>query len=304
MRLSERIASALGVLTLVFSVCAADWVRPHLIQSFKSAKRREDHPLLPGPELTRLMSLGYRAAFADLIFGHVLVAYGQHFQERRRFDLAAHYLDAITTLDPKFREAYRLADTLITLQPIAPRPEDYRAARRLHERGLAQFPHDSELWLIAGQFSAYLASSHMPAAERDEWRLNGARKLARSCELLGSNENIPYHCITAASLFNEAGERQAARGFLERVLTTSDDPEIQGLAGGYIGKLVGQAERDRVEEHNKRFRALWRRDLTFVTRETLLLLGPRFDPARCAGLGNLAEPGCATSFRGWSALQP
>jgi hypothetical protein len=157
--------------------------------------------------------------------------------------------------------------------------------------------------LIAGQFAAYLAANYVHESERDEYRLSGAKKLARSCELIGSNENIPHHCITAATLFNQAGQVEAAQRFLERVLTVSDDPEIQQIAGGYLGSLVGDGQRARAEGRLRDFRALWSKDLTFVSRDTLLLLGPGFDPARCAGLQGRRARDCATSFRAWGEQQ-
>jgi hypothetical protein len=196
-----------------------------------------------------------------------------------------------------------MADTLITLQPELPRLEDYRAARKLQERGLAAFPHDGELWLIAGQFSAYLAANYVAEHEREEYRLDGAKKLARSCELVSSNENIPYHCITAASLFNEAGQVAAAQRFLERVLTVTDDPEIGRIATGYLERLVGEGHRARFTERMRRFHELWSRDLTFVSRETLLLVGPGFDSGRCAGIEGRRKDDCATSFRAWGEQQ-
>jgi hypothetical protein len=296
MRSSSPLARLLPFALMAAMLLFADWLRPSLVDHFLAVKRREDSVLLPPPALTRVMSLGYRSALADLIFAHVLVAYGVHFQEKRLFELAPQYLATVVALDAKFREPYRLADTLITLQPQEPPKSAYYAARALQDRGLAEFPYDTELWLISGQFLAYLAAPQLPRPERDEFRLEAARRLARSCELVSSNENIPHHCITAASLFNDAGRLDAARGFLERVLAVTDDPEIEGLAGGYLSTLLGQAERDRAEEHAARLRALWAADLTFISREMLLLLGPHFDPARCAGR-SAPSAECATSFR-------
>ncbi|HET9958538.1 MAG TPA: hypothetical protein VFQ61_28785 [Polyangiaceae bacterium] len=295
---ARRLGSWLATATLVagsIGVIAA--LRAPLAAAHASVQRQEDVFGLPRADLTRVLSLGYRSALADLLFAHVLVDYGLHFQDKRRFEFAASYLETIVALDPKFREPYRLADTLIVLQPTAPRLEDYRAARRLGEQGLREFPYDAELWLIVGQYLAYLASAHVPSNERDEYRLEGARKLARACELVSSNQNIPYHCITAAALLNQIGQQSAMKSFIERVMAISDDAEIRSVAGGYLGRVLGQVERDAVEERGRRLRALWSRDLTFVSREMWLLLGPRFDPAMCAGSGHHREPACATSFR-------
>ncbi|MGC4088806.1 MAG: hypothetical protein QM756_13080 [Polyangiaceae bacterium] len=299
MRLSSGAARLISLALLGVSALGIHLLQPPLAETFAEARRKNDAYYLPGPDITRLMSLGYRAALADVIFAHVLVSHGLHFQEKRRYEFVANYLDTITQLDPSFREPYRLADTLITMQPTAPLLDDYREARRIEARGLEAFPYDQELWLIAGQFLAYIGANQMPPGEREAWRLDGAQKLARSCELIGSNQSVPHHCITAAALFNEAGKRDLVRGFLERVLAISDDPEIQRIAGSYLGRVVNDAERDRVDQRNKRFRSLWQRDMTFVSRETITLLGPIFDPARCAGLDATETTACITSFRTW-----
>lgn len=299
MRSSERAARAAAWLVLAVCASAIAFLRPLLVADYQEIKRRHDVYLLPPPDVTVAMSLGYRSALADMIFAHVLVAYGQHFIEKRRFEFVADYLDTILTLDPKFREPVRLTDTLLILQPEPARLQDYRAARRLLDRGLSSFPNDSELWLIAGQFMAYLAANYVPEAEQEQWRFEGAKKLARSCELVGSNENIPHHCIVAARLFDEAGQAGLAKSFLERVLAVSDNPEIQDIASGYLGRVVGAAERERIEERGRRLRAQWSRDLTFVSRDAWFLLGPKFDPARCAGQASPRDQACATSFRAW-----
>jgi len=298
---SGRGATLFVLAVLAAAAFAVHVTRGELFARYKAVRRLSDVYFLPSAELTRASSLGYRSALADLLYAHVLVSYGQHFQEKRRFEHVARYLDAITRLDPKFREPYRMADTLITLQPEVPRVEDYRAARTLQERGLAEFPNDSELWLIAGQFSAYLAANYVPEDQREEYRLDGAKKLSRSCELISSNQNIPHHCITAALLFNRAGQLGAAQRFLERVLTISEDPEIRSIAGGYLQSIAGEGQRARIDDRFRRLRALWSEDLRFVSREQLQLLGPGFDPARCAGPRS-PTPDCATTFRDWGQL--
>ena len=182
--------------------------RPRLADHFHRASVGSDVYALPNPEQTVVASLGWRSALADLIYAHVLVSSGLHIHEKRRFEFAGNYLDTINELDPKFRAPYHYADTLLTLSTVAPRVEDYVKARQILERGMDELPLDGELWSAAGQFMAYLAPSQLKDEEqKKEWRLAGARRLARACELVGKNENIPYHCITAAGIFTRAGQR-------------------------------------------------------------------------------------------------
>jgi hypothetical protein len=258
---------------------------------------------LPSPEQVVVASLGYRSALADLLFAHVLVWHGIHFQEKRRLEHAADYLDTVTALDPTFREPYYYGDTLIAMQPVKPRHEDYVRARRLLERGLAARPGDTELWLSAGQFLAYMAAPWLDdPKERDEWRLAGARILARACELVGENENIPYNCITAAGLFDRAGEREANIQFLERVLAVSDDETIRDRALGYLEHALGERSLEARRFRSDSLRRAWKEDLPFVSLTTELLLGPPTNPAACAGLGH-ERAECASSWAAWRARE-
>jgi tetratricopeptide (TPR) repeat protein len=276
-------------------------VRPRLADAFHKLKATSDVYALPSPDHAIVASLGWRSALADVIFANMLVSYGLHFQEKRRFEFAGNYLDTIVALDPKFRQPYMFSDTLLTVQPVVPRKEDYVKARDLLERGMQAFPTDGELWTAAGQFLAYLAPPRLGDKKlEEEWRMEGARRLARACELLGSNEALPYHCITAAGLFSSAGNREAVVQFLERVLAVSDNDEIRELALGYLERVVGEREREQAERRFQRFNEAWSKDLPFVSKNTLLVIGPRFDSARCSGIAAREDAGCASSWQAWA----
>jgi tetratricopeptide (TPR) repeat protein len=230
-----------------------------------------------------------------------LVSYGLHFQEKRLFEYVGEYLETIIRLDPSFRTPYLMADTLLTLEPEAPPQEFYRKARRIQDQGLREFPGDQELWNTSGQFLAYLAPSYLTDFdEKMEYRREGARRLMRACELIGSNDNVPYHCITAANLLSEQGNREAMRQFLERVANTSDDPRIQELASGYLRKVIGAEEAERAAARAARFNTAWKTDLSFVPRSEIHAIGPSFDSAACAGITVDPRPGCATSWLFWA----
>jgi hypothetical protein len=288
-------------LAALAAVCIGK-LRAPLVEQARKVRVKSDVYLVPPPEQTLVMSLGYRSAAADLIYGNVLVAYGLHFQEKRLFEFVGSYLDTINALDPKFRAPYYYADTLLTLQPKAPPISHYVKARAILERGMRELPYDAELWTMAGQFMAYLAPSQLKNAElANEWRLEGARRLARACELAGDNSALPRHCVTAASLFTKAGNRAAALRMLERLLSVSDEPEVREIALGYMRDVLGEGERERANKRRQRFMTGWGQDLSFVSRGAYLLVGPRFDTAACAGFERYAAIECATSFRDLTA---
>lgn len=291
------------VAVFVTTALGINQLRETLIARTGKLREKGDVYELPSPEQVVVASLGYRSALADLLFAHVLVWHGIHFSEKRRLEFAADYLDTVAALDPTFRETYYFGDTLITMQPVKPRHEDYVRARQLLEKGLAARPGDTELWLSTGQYLAYVAAPWLDdPAEQAEWRLAGARLLVRACELVDSNENIPYHCLTASSLLSKGGEREARIQFLERMLVVSDDDNIRAMVLAQLKALLGDRAEEVVKSRSNELRAAWKADLPFVPLTTELVLGPPSDPAACAGLGQRG-PACVTSWAAWSAAQ-
>jgi len=284
---------ALSLLIVIAAGFFVGQFRPKLNRAFAASTLEHDVYPLPPPKQTVVLSLGYRAALADFLFAHVLVSYGIHFQEKRRFEVVGNYLDAINELDPRFARPYRIADTLLTLQPKSVGPDAYRKARTILERGMKEFPYDAALWSSAGQFIAYLGPGGLTdPAEQAEWQLAGGRALAHACELVTDDQSIPYHCIAAAGLLTRAGQQDAARQFLKRVTMTTEDPAINALAAAELSRLGGDPE---ALNRRKRFESAWSQDLPFVSMGAILTVGPSWQPAACAGLG----PSCATSWRAW-----
>jgi tetratricopeptide (TPR) repeat protein len=285
------VAVALGGIT---------WSRSRLVGTFNRAKVLYDVYALPKPEHVRVMSLGYRSALADVLFAHVLVSSGIHLAEKRRYESAASYLRTINELDPKFYSPYRYADTILTMQSVKPRLEDYVAARSILERGMQEFKSDMALWLSAGQFMAYLAPPHVAElagqAVAEEWRREGARRLARSCELVGKDENAPHHCVTAAHLLSKSGELEALTQFVERVLAVNDDPEVQRRALASLAQAVGEDEERKLASRRQRYDRLRARGLYFVGKDRFLLIGPGFDALACLDRRTAKSADCATSL--------
>lgn len=297
-----RTARGDAVPTVVFAVAMAAvlLIRPGIAALYHKLRVTTDVYPFGSPEHVLVESLGYRSALADAIFAHVLVSNGIHFEEKRRFEFVGDYLDTATTLDPTFREPYRFADTLLVFSPEKPRVADYERARELLLRGLKNRPFDTELWLTAGQYLSYLAPPYLPDEnQKRAWRLEGAKILARACELANDNKNVPYNCIVAADLLQKAGEREAAIESLRRLIDVTEDPEIQKMALGYLGALKEEKRKEMAERRLEQFRAARNADLPFVKKDLLLVLGPKVDTARCAGPRGAATEGCDTSWKAW-----
>jgi hypothetical protein len=237
-----------------------------------------------------------------LIYSHLLVDYGAHFQEKRRLALAADILDTVVELDPTFLEPYMYGDTLITLQPEPPRDEDYDRARALQERGTRNLPFEQRVWFIAGQFIGYLAPPRFSDPnKKQEWKLAGARLLARACELASQDASIPYHCLAAATVLNRAGQRAALIEMLQRTLAVNDDPGVREQAMRALLTWGGEQEGERAQYKAARFEHLWRSELGFAAKGLTLLVGPSVEPARCAGryaFAGAETRGCERTWAG------
>jgi hypothetical protein len=296
-----------GWLLLGLGVAVQAVVQPGLASDFAELKVTEDTLALPAPEQSVVLSLGYRAAMADTIYAHLLVSYGLHFEEKRRFTHVADYLDTITELDPSFVQPYLYADTLITLQPVPPRPEDYERARQLLIRGTERLPYEQRVWFTAGQFIGYLAPPRFSdPKQKEEWKLTGAKLLARACELATLDPNIPFHCLAAATLLNRAGQREALIEMLTRTLAVNDDPEIRARALATLEQWVGQQEGDRARAREAAFESRWHESLPFASKEQALLVGPSVRSDGCAGRYAVVDPytaeGCRRTWREYAEL--
>lgn len=292
---------------LIVLLCAAAvaLVRGRLFEQHKGIRETSDIYALPPPAQVVTMSLGYRAALADVLWANLLVTQGLRTAQRRRYENIIPFLDAINELDPSFGAPYHLADALITFNSKTTPVEDVRKARQIMERGVRSRPLDAELWASLGEFTAFIAppSYLTDPAEQDEWRLSGARYLARAAELSGNNAAIAWRAVGGARYLGKAGERDAEIRFLRRTLVITDDDELKEKILTRLKLLLGKQREDEVGRHLARLdRGVWdlrHHDLPFVTRLRYMVLGPPRDPALCAGPGHDADPACAPTWRDW-----
>lgn len=287
-------------LVVVASALGVAFTQAQTRRAYAGLGTQDDAYPLPPPDQVVWMSLGYRAAVADFIYAHVLVSYGLHFEEKRRFEYVARYLNTISVLDPTFVQTYLYADTLITLQPEPPRAEDYDEARELLLKGTRELPTDQRVWLTAGQFIGYLAPPRFEdAAKRARWQLEGARLLSQACELATDNRNVPFHCLAAATTLNRVGHREALIQMLSRTLAVNEDPEVRQDALNTLRAWAGEQEQERAALMVASFEKVWRRRFGFVGIDAALIWGVPWSK-ECLTAGT-TQPECATSWDDFAA---
>jgi hypothetical protein len=293
----SRVASAA---LLAVSVATIGYARPRVDESTRGVKAGSDVFALPSPDTLAALSLGYRSALADLLYTTTLIQYGTHGEEHRRFEFVGQYLDSIVGLDPSFCQTYRYADTFLIYQPAGnPTPDDVHHARRLLDKGLRMCPNDGTLWMSAGQFMAFIGIQFLTdEKEKEEYLSTGALTLSRAAELETGNQNVQWQALGAAAIFTREGKRDAAIAFLERVYGITDDEELKANVAAKLFALREEERVDRRKRQSDAFNEAWHRDLPFVSRTGMLVLGPRYDASGCSGRGE--SPGCSNSWAGWA----
>ena len=291
-----------AICLLACSIGAVAYARPRAVKNLRAAHVVSDVFALPPPSMLSALSLGYRAALADLLYTSTVISHGVHHEEHRRFEFVGQYFDSIIALDPYFCQPYRYADTFIIYQPVGnPSVDDVRHARRILEKGLEMCPTDGHLWLSAGQFMAYIGVQFLTNdEEKAAFRLAGAKMLARAAELVTDNPNAQWQTLGAAGIFTQEGQREAAIAFLERVYYMTDDPELRGNVARKLRLSREEQRFDLLKRHSDAFKEVWERDLPFVSGTGVLVLGPPYDKARCAG-EHLHLRECARSWAEWAS---
>ncbi len=303
-----------GIAVVVLALAAATTAATQLParETHREIKHGSDAYLLPPPTQLKHMSLGYRAAVADLLWADLQVTHGLRLQQRRRHNTAINSLDAITELDPKWRDPYRLADTIVSMQAKAAPLDDIRGARRIMERGIRERPTDAEIWFVLGAFVTFLApNSYMDEApdEAAEWRRDGAHYLARAAELAPKDANITWQTLGGARILAEHGQADRAQEMLTTILATTEDPELREDVLARLARLEARKE----QSEQARAASAWRARLERVrqlsvgaypglSRTAALVLGHPRDPAKCAGRGERGEE-CAGTWLDWVKAQ-
>ncbi|MBX3193229.1 MAG: hypothetical protein KF819_39965 [Labilithrix sp.] len=283
-------AAAAALAIAVVSVAGIGFVQPKLAKDVHKVRLTDDGYYLPPPEQVRAMTLGHRAAAADLLWAKLILEYGLHWQEKRPFPDATRYVDAILAVEPDFPTLYRFIDTILVYTPGGGTADDARAARRYLERGTRERPYDHEVWLQYGQFIAFLAPSFLTDKDEiEQWRVEGATAIARAVEL-GSDAN---RSLAATTILGKSGERKATIEHLQRMYAITEDPELRMQYRLRLQQLQASADAEAAMSVVERE---WRTRYPFLTRGQALLLGPRRSATACAGAASYERRGCASDW--------
>ena len=149
--LNKDISPTIEKLSLVLIVCCLSFIylsssmEAQIIRSSQGSSRTmADEVLFVTDSMsTKLMSLGYQQAAADVMWLRSIQYFVTHLLTDRRYPWLEHFVYQIIDLDPRFKHIYLWAGSCM-LYGGEITPEKVHASNRIYEAALRRFPNDYE----------------------------------------------------------------------------------------------------------------------------------------------------------------
>lgn len=194
-----------GVLCVILLIAASGrFLR--MADAAKPAEWADDNlTYLPSGKFLKPMVLDQDAAVADVLWIRGMIYFADAYLEGKSYKWLGHILEIVTTLNPRFKQAYEFAGTVLTKQK-----SELPRCMPLLRKGVDEFPEDWRLRTYAAMAQLTLDSNFVAAAEY--------------LKPITLDTNVPNHIrVMAASLLKRGGSRPMALAFLvDRYLHTTN----------------------------------------------------------------------------------
>ncbi len=194
--------------------------------AYKIDISRSPHELIgelmyfPSGLAVKVLSLGYYAPLADIIWLRFIQYYGEHRMTDMRYDLMYHILDILTTLDPDFDHAYTLGALMLTHD--AQKPDE---AKKLLKKGMILTPTTWRYPFVYG-FIHYVFLVDYDVAET-------------YFRLASQKPGAPDYTKrwAAFTLYKKIGDLESALSIWLDIYNNCQDKVERGIAAYYIDKI-------------------------------------------------------------------
>lgn len=206
-----------------------------------AAIRTSELSTLPKGEYLNVAVLGYRQLVADLIWLKVVQQLGERNQTADGYRWAAHAVDVLTDLDPKFAFAYQATGSVLSVWARLPKESIIVLSKGMR--------HNPEVWQLPFFLGYnYYFELHDPG--------EAAKYFRRAALLPGSPEYLPK---LAARMSVEAGDPDAALEFLQRLFRQMQDERLREGLVRRMKEVVVERDLRFLEEGVRRYRARYGR---------------------------------------------
>jgi hypothetical protein len=154
--------------------------------------QREDLTYLPSGKYLKPMVLGFTEAAASLLWVKGVLYFGEAYMTNRDYRWMGHILDIVTTLNPRFTEAYSFAASLLTKDK-----KEIANTLKMIDRGLLEYPEQWR-WRVSAALARQRFDSNLIAA-------------AKYLQPLAQDTTVPPYVkgLTARFLEKGGGENMA-----------------------------------------------------------------------------------------------
>lgn len=187
----------------------------------------EELMYFPSGRFLKEASLGHEMIVADMAWVRALQYYGRHKKTDQDYSMAAHIFDVVTTLDPKFKNAY-VFGALVLAQDAN---EVDKSIALLH-RGMINLPDEWLLPFEAG-FIYYLCSADMAQAHR--WFMEATR-------IPGHPESVERF---AAFTADRSGDPKKALQLWLQLYQSTENPYVRQMAEERVNELMKRVDADK-----------------------------------------------------------
>jgi tetratricopeptide (TPR) repeat protein len=168
-------------------------------------KSMEVYMYIPSAEFLKPFTLGYNQLAADYFWVKTISYFGDHVVTDRQYPWLYHILDLVTTLDPHCTWPYFFGATILSVEA-----NQIEQSNKILKKAMRFHPDN---W----KFPFYLGYNYWYHYDDPG---TAARYLAIAAELPGAPGMLKTF---PASLYSEAGQKQAALIFLQEMLQTAQD---------------------------------------------------------------------------------
>ncbi len=192
---------------------------------------------LPDGEVLKFVSLGYQNLVADLIWLRIIQVFGDRTVTEDGYNWIYHALDAVTTLDPKFVQAYLAGSMTLTVMA-----DHVEQSNRILEKGIAA---NLEEWRIP-----FTLGFNYFNFLRD-YR-HAAKYIEMAAAMPGRPDWLP---LLAARLHVQADAPQLALEFLARVYDDTTDESLKAKLEIRIKEVMIERDLLAMERAVERYQA-------------------------------------------------
>lgn len=276
------------VLVLFAALLPLRSLRSHLSATYSGGQTYEDVYYLPPQSWLRPLALGYADAAADMMWMRCLLYFGKEMVSHGETKYLFNYIDAMITLDPDFRAAYKWAAMAGLYHSGSVTPEDgYRVVGYL-ERAIERWPDDGELYWELGSVLRFEIGPMIEDPVEKQRLYEAAMEPLAAAARLGAGP--AWLAGLNSQLFNKLGKTEQAIRHLEEMYDSVDDPTEREQMTLQLARLRSERYAAAFQAANDELNQSRKDSYPYLSTNLFLLVGSRMAHERNESLARRFLP--------------